>query len=146
MQAGVEVGQLGQAPGADQCHQGAEQLARVGIEVELVDVQTLLPFDLHGRIVESLKKTSRVVFFDEDVPGGATAFMLQQVVEKQRGFVWLDSEPRTVTARAHRPAYGSDGDYFSKPNREDLFAAVYELMHEADPGRFPGFWKGGGPA
>lgn len=126
--------------------EAAEQLARVGIEVELVDVQTLLPFDLHGRIVESLKKTSRVVFFDEDVPGGATAFMLQQVVEKQRGFVWLDSEPRTVTARAHRPAYGSDGDYFSKPNREDLFAAVYELMHEADPGRFPVFWKGGGPA
>ena len=126
--------------------EAAEQLARVGIEVELVDVQTLLPFDLHGRIVESLKKTSRVVFFDEDVPGGATAFMLQQVVEKQRGFVWIDSEPRTVTARAHRPAYGSDGDYFSKPNREDLFAAVYELMHEADPGRFPVFWKGGGPA
>jgi len=121
--------------------EAAEQLARVGIEVEIIDVQTLLPFDLHGRIVESLKKTSRVVFFDEDVPGGATAFMLQQVVEKQRGFLWLDSEPKTVTARAHRPAYGSDGDYFSKPNREDLFAAVYGLMHEADPGRFPLFWR-----
>lgn len=119
----------------------AEQLARAGIEVEIVDIQTLLPFDLHGRIVQSLKKTNRVVFFDEDVPGGATAYMLQKVLEEQRGFVWLDAEPRTVTARPHRPAYGSDGDYFSKPNREDLFAAVYELMHEADPRRFPVFWR-----
>jgi len=119
--------------------EAAEQLARVGIEVELVDVQTLLPFDRGGVVLDSLRKTSRVVFADEDVPGGATAYMLQQVLERQGGWVWLDSEPRTVSARAHRPAYGSDGDYFSKPSREDLFDAVYSLMHEAAPRRFPLF-------
>jgi pyruvate/2-oxoglutarate/acetoin dehydrogenase E1 component len=117
--------------------EAADLLARVGVEVELVDVQTLLPFDRPGRIVESLQKTSRVVFLDEDVPGGASAYMLQQVVETQGGYAWLDSEPRTVTATAHRTPYGSDGDYFSKPNRDDVFDAVYGLMHEADPRRFP---------
>lgn len=115
----------------------AEQLARVGVEVEIVDVQTLMPFDLHGRIAESLQKTSRILFLDEDVPGGATATMLQQVIEVQDGYRWLDSPPRTLTAKPHRPAYGSDGDYFSKPNRESIFAAVYALMHEAAPRRFP---------
>jgi pyruvate/2-oxoglutarate/acetoin dehydrogenase E1 component len=117
--------------------EAAELLARVGVEVELVDVQTLLPFDRHGRILESLKKTNRVVFLDEDVPGGASAYMLQQVVETQGGYAWLDSEPRTVTATAHRTPYGSDGDYFAKPNRDDVFDAVYGLMHEAAPRRFP---------
>lgn len=117
--------------------EAAEQLARLGIEVELIDVQTLSPFDRDGVILDSLRKTNRVVFADEDVPGGATAYMLQQVLEGQRGWAWLDSEPRTVSARAHRPAYGSDGDYFSKPSREDLFDAVYGLMHEAAPRRFP---------
>jgi pyruvate/2-oxoglutarate/acetoin dehydrogenase E1 component len=112
----------------------------VGIEVELVDVQTLLPFDHHGKIVESLKKTGRVVFLDEDVPGGASAFMLQQVLDEQDGYSWLDSPPRAVSAKPHRPAYGSDGDYWSKPNREDVFRSVYDLMHEADPGRFPSFY------
>jgi len=118
----------------------AELLAGAGIEVELIDVQTLLPFDRPGRILESLKKTSRLVVLDEDVPGGASAFMLQRILEEQRGFVWLDAPPVTVTARPHRPAYGSDGDYFSKPNREDVFRAVYELAHEAEPARFPIFW------
>jgi pyruvate/2-oxoglutarate/acetoin dehydrogenase E1 component len=118
--------------------EAAEQLARVGVEVEIVDVQTLLPFDRSGRIVESVKKTGRVVFLDEDVPGGATAYMLQQVVEAG-AFWWLDSPPVTVAARPHRPAYGSDGDYFSKPGREDVFDAVYALMHEASPRRFPRF-------
>jgi pyruvate/2-oxoglutarate/acetoin dehydrogenase E1 component/TPP-dependent pyruvate/acetoin dehydrogenase alpha subunit len=120
--------------------EAAEQLASVGIEVELVDVQTLLPFDHHGKIVESLKKTGRVVFLDEDVPGGASAFMLQQVLDEQDGYSWLDSPPRAVSAKPHRPAYGSDGDYWSKPNREDVFRSVYDLMHEADPGRFPSFY------
>ncbi|MEM7049459.1 MAG: thiamine pyrophosphate-dependent enzyme [Acidobacteriota bacterium] len=115
----------------------AEQLSRVGIEVEILDVQTLLPFDRHGRIVQSLEKTHRVLFLDEDVPGGTTAFMMQQVLEEQGGWNWLDAPPRTLAARPHRPAYGSDGDYFSKPNREDVFAAVYELMHDCDPVRFP---------
>jgi len=107
----------------------------------VIDVQTLLPFDLHGRIGESLRRTNRVLFLDEDVPGGATAFMLQQVVEKQGGFPWLDSPPRTLTAKAHRPPYGSDGDYFSKPNRESIFEAVYDLMNEADPASFPIFYR-----
>ena len=117
----------------------ARLLAEVGIETEIIDVQTLHPFDLHGRIVESLEKTGRIVFVDEDVPGGASAFMLQQVLEAQGGYEWLDAAPRTVTAREHRPAYGSDGDYFSKPNREDIFDTVYDLMHETDPKGFPIF-------
>jgi pyruvate/2-oxoglutarate/acetoin dehydrogenase E1 component len=107
--------------------------------VEVIDVQTLLPFDRHGSIVESLKKTSRVVFLDEDVPGGATAYMLQEVVETQGGFQWLDSEPRTITAKSHRPAYGSDGAYFSKPNVEDVFAVIYDMMNEVNPARYPRF-------
>ena len=118
--------------------EAAELLAAVGIETEVIDVQTLLPFDRQGRIGRSLEKTNRIVFLDEDVPGGASAYMSRQVLEEQGGFWWLDSEPRTLPARPHRPAYGSDGDYYSKPNREDVFDAVYGLLHEADPRRFPG--------
>jgi pyruvate/2-oxoglutarate/acetoin dehydrogenase E1 component/TPP-dependent pyruvate/acetoin dehydrogenase alpha subunit len=121
--------------------EAAQKLAEVGIEAEVVDVQTLLPFDLHGRILESLRKTNRVVFVDEDVPGGATAYMMQKVLEEQGGYHWLDAEPRTLPAKEHRPSYGSDGDYFSKPNRESIFEAVYELMHEADPRSFPIFFR-----
>ncbi|MNS72353.1 2-oxoisovalerate dehydrogenase subunit beta [compost metagenome] len=117
--------------------EAVHQLAELGISVELIDVQTLLPFDIDHSIVESLKKTNRVLFLDEDMPGGATAFMLQKVVEEQKGFRYLDSEPRTLTAREHRPAYGSDGDYFSKPNIEDVVETVYEMMSEVDPVRFP---------
>ncbi len=120
--------------------EAAEMLAGVDIDVEVIDVQTLLPFDLGHRIARSLEKTGRVVFVDEDVPGGASAYMMQQVLETQRGYVWLDSEPRTVCA-PHRPAYGSDGDYFSKPNREQVFEVVYELMHEADPAGYPLFFR-----
>ncbi len=119
----------------------AQKLAELGIETEVVDVQTLLPFDLSGKIVESLKKTSRVLFLDEDVPGGASAYMMQQVLERQGGFAWLDGAPRTLTGKEHRPSYGSDGDYFSKPNRESVFEAVYEIMNEADPAAFPIFWR-----
>jgi pyruvate/2-oxoglutarate/acetoin dehydrogenase E1 component/TPP-dependent pyruvate/acetoin dehydrogenase alpha subunit len=119
----------------------AERLAKVGIEIEVIDVQTLLPFDRPGRIVESLKKTNRVVFVDEDVPGGASAYMMQQVIEGQGGWAWLDSEPRTLSGKEHRPAYGSDGDYWSKPSRETIFETVYELMHEVEPGRFPIFYR-----
>ena len=115
----------------------ANKLSSVGIEVEIVDVQSLLPFDIHGRIVESLKKTNRVVFLDEDVPGGASAYMMQEVIEKQGGYYHLDSEPRTLSGTAHRPAYGSDGDYWSKPSSETVFDAVYELMHEVDPSQYP---------
>lgn len=121
--------------------EAAELLDRVDVDAEVIDVQTLLPFDLEHRIVGSLEKTSRVVFVDEDVPGGATAYMLREVLEVQRGYRWLDSEPRTVPAAPHRPPYGSDGDYFSKPNRETVFEAVYGLMHEADPSAYPVFYR-----
>ncbi len=114
-----------------------EMLAEQGISVELVDVQTLLPFDLPNHILTSLQKTNRIVFLDEDVPGGATAFMMQEVLEKQNGYRYLDAAPQTITAREHRPPYGSDGDYFSKPNAEDVFEVIYDLMHEADPESFP---------
>ncbi|MCB9283816.1 MAG: transketolase [Lewinellaceae bacterium] len=116
---------------------GIELLKQTGISVELIDVQTLLPFDLEHRIVQSLAKTNRIVFMDEDVPGGGTAYMLQKVLEEQGGYRHLDSPPRTLTAKAHRPPFGSDGDYFSKPNSEDVFETVYALMQEAEPQRFP---------
>ncbi|PIE81204.1 MAG: transketolase [Chloroflexi bacterium] len=119
----------------------AELLAEVGISLEVIDVQTLLPFDRNGRLLESLQKTSRIVFMDEDVPGGATAYMMQQVIEKQGGYHWLDSEPRTLTAKPHRPAFGTDGNYFSKPNVQDVFDVVYELMHEVDPASYPEFYQ-----
>lgn len=115
----------------------AAKLSKAGIDVEVVDVQSLLPFDVQGRIVESLKKTNRVVFLDEDVPGGTSAYMLQEVIEQQGGYYHLDSEPRTLSGTAHRPAYGSDGDYWSKPNAETVFDTVYELMHEVDPNQYP---------
>ena len=115
----------------------AEKLSAEGIEAEVIDVQSLLPFDVHGRIVESLKKTNRVLFLDEDVPGGTTAYMLREVIEKQGGYYHLDSEARTLSGAEHRPAYGSDGDYWSKPNAETVFDAVYSMMHEVDPGAYP---------
>jgi len=114
-----------------------ETLAEIGISVELIDVQTLLPFDIHGRIADSIKKTNRVIFLDEDVPGGASAYMFQQVFEKQNIFQFLDAAPVTLSAKAHRASFGSDGDYFSKPNAEDIFEAVYKLMNEVDPGEYP---------
>lgn len=111
-------------------------LAEKGIAVELIDVQTLLPFDLEHRILDSLQKTNRLVCLDEDVPGGATAFMLQEVLEKQGGYRYLDSPPKTLTAKAHRPAFADDGDYFSKPSIMDIFWGIYEIIQEADPERF----------
>lgn len=117
--------------------QAAQELEEVGISVEVIDVQTLLPFDVDHRIVESLKKTNRVVFADEDVPGGASAYMMQKVLEEQSGYFHLDSQPVTITAKEHRPAYASDGDYFSKPNTETIFDKVYALMSETDPAKFP---------
>jgi len=115
---------------------GVELLTQKGISVELIDVQTLLPFDLEHRIVESLKKTNRIIFMDEDVPGGATSFMMQEVLEKQGGYLYLDSAPVTLSAHPHRTPFGSDGDYFTKPNPEDVFESVYELIKEAEPQRF----------
>jgi len=115
------------------------QLNELGISVELIDVQSLLPFDINNTIVESIKKTNRVLFFDEDVPGGASAYMMQQVIEGQNAWQYLDSEPKTLSAKPHRAAYGSDGDYFSKPSVEDVVETVYSIMHDADPDEFPEF-------
>lgn len=117
----------------------AEQLEAFGISTEVIDVQTLLPFDITHKIKESIKKTGRVVFADEDMPGGCTAFMMQQVLEVQDAYHYLDSKPRAVSAQAHRPAYGNDGDYYSKPNVESVFEVVYELMNEAYPAKYPTF-------
>jgi len=120
--------------------EAAHDLEEHGISCEVIDAQTLLPFDINHLILDSIKKTNRVVFADEDVPGGATAFMMQKVLEEQRAYHHLDSAPVTITAKEHRPAYGSDGDYFSKPNPETVFERIYELIREANPGRFPSIY------
>lgn len=116
------------------------KLKTAGISTELIDVQTLVPFDRHGIILNSLKKTNRVLFLDEDVPGGASAYMMQQVIDEQGGYMYLDSPPKCLAAQPHRPAYGTDGDYFSKPNSEDVFKAVYEMMNEAEPEKYKIFY------
>ncbi|GLU44671.1 thiamine pyrophosphate-dependent enzyme [Allomuricauda sp. NBRC 101325] len=115
----------------------ANDLLEVGIDAEVIDAQSLLPFDLEHDVVKSLQKTNRLLVIDEDVPGGCSAYLLQEVVENQGGYKYLDSAPQTLTAKAHRPAYASDGDYFSKPNAEDIFEKVYEIMHESDPKSYP---------
>ena len=120
--------------------EAADDLERFGISAEVIDVQTLLPFDIHHTILESVKKTNRIVFADEDVPGGATSFMMQKVLEEQGAYNFVDSGPVTVTAKEHRPAYASDGDYFSKPNAEDVFEKVYAVMAEVDPVKFPALY------
>jgi 2-oxoisovalerate dehydrogenase E1 component len=116
--------------------EAVKHLAAHSISVELIDVQTLVPFDINKTIVESLKKTNRVLFLDEDVPGGTTAYMMQEVLEKQKGWQYLDSAPKTLTAKEHRPAYTTDGDYFSKPNAEDVFDKIYAIMKEAKPEKY----------
>ncbi|MBN8573528.1 MAG: transketolase [Candidatus Kapabacteria bacterium] len=115
----------------------ARSLEELGISVEVIDVQTLLPFDTTGIIVQSLQKTNRIIFIDEDVPGGTTAFMMRQVIECQNGFKWLDSTPATLTAQEHRPAYGTDGNFWSKPEAEHIIEAMYSIMNEANPQQYP---------
>ena len=110
--------------------EAADILAKINISCEVIDVQTLLPFDIDHKILASLKKTNRILFIDEDVPGGATAYMYNKVMEEQGGYRWLDVSPRTLSGQAHRPSYGSDGDYFSKPNIEDMIRVVKEMMAE----------------
>jgi len=117
--------------------EAAEVLDGLEISVEVIDVQTLLPFDLEGVIVQSLNRTSRILFVDEDVPGGASAYMLREVLEVQKGYSMLDSAPKCVTGTDHRSAYGSDGDYFTKPVADELVEVVYQMMHEADPNSYP---------
>ena len=120
--------------------EAAQQLAEFGIAAEVIDVQSLLPFDIHHLILESIRKTNKVIFADEDVPGGGTGFMMQKVIDEQGAYQWLDAPPRAISAYDHRPSYSSDGDYFSKPNTEDIFDAAYEMMHEADPGKYPAIY------
>lgn len=117
--------------------EAAGALSELGVSCEVIDVQTLLPFDLPGVIATSLRKTGRIAFIDEDVSGGATAYMMWHVLERQNGYHWLDSPPLCISAKDHRPAYGSDGDFFSKPAAEHIIERVYGLLHEAEPGRFP---------
>jgi len=109
------------------------ELADLNISVELIDVQTLLPFDLEHRIVDSLKKTNRIIFLDEDVPGGGTAYMLQKVLEEQNGYQYLDAAPLTISATAYRPPYGDNGDYVNKPSEQEIIVAAVEMMNEAAP-------------
>lgn len=120
--------------------QAAKELFETGIDCEIIDLQSLLPFDIHHDIVKSVAKTNRLLVIDEDVPGGASAFILQQILENQNAYVHLDSKPQTLTAKAHRPAYGTDGDYFSKPSAEDIYEKVYEMMNEVNPSKFPSLY------
>ncbi len=118
----------------------AEKLENAGISAEVIDIQTLVPFDLSHDIVESIKKTNRLLVIDEDVPGGASAYILQKIVEEQGAYNFLDSEPQTLPAKEHRPPYGKDGDYFTKPSSEDVFEKAYSIMHEVDPVNFPSIY------
>lgn len=120
--------------------QAAKELFEVGIDCEIIDLQSLLPFDINQDVVKSIAKTNRLLVIDEDLPGGASAYILQQIVEQQDAYNHLDSKPQTLTAKAHRPAYGTDGDYFSKPSAEDIYEKVYEMMHEVNPSKFPSLY------
>ncbi len=117
--------------------QAVKELEQIGIDPEVIDVQSLLPLDINHQIVKSIEKTNRLLVIDEDVPGGASAYILQHIVDQQNGYQHLDSKPQTLTAKQHRPAYGTDGDYFSKPSSEDVYEKVYEMMHETDPVKYP---------
>jgi pyruvate/2-oxoglutarate/acetoin dehydrogenase E1 component/TPP-dependent pyruvate/acetoin dehydrogenase alpha subunit len=120
--------------------QAATELLEIGIDCEIIDVQSLLPFDINHDLVKSIAKTNRLLVIDEDVPGGASAYILQQIVEQQDGYNYLDSKPQTLTSKAHRPSYGTDGDYFSKPSAEDIFEKVYAMMNEVNPSKYPSLY------
>ena len=122
------------------CEIAVKQLAELDISVELIDVQTLLPFDIHHSIAKSLAKTNRLLIVDEDVSSGATGFILDKILVEQKGYYHLDSAPETLSAKDHRPAYGSDGDYFSKPSIDDIVEKGYAIMHEADPTNYPSIY------
>jgi len=139
LEAGTDLTMVGYGSTLRICQDAIEQLKEFGISVELIDAQSLLPFDISHEIVKSIQKTNRLVVVDEDVPGGASAYILQQILEVQDAYRYLDSKPMTIAAKEHRSAYGSDGDYFSKPNAEEIFVKVYELMRENAPTRFTSF-------
>lgn len=120
--------------------QAAKDIAEIGIDAEVIDIQSLLPFDINHDIVKSVAKTNRLLIIDEDLPGGASAYILQKIIEEQQGYLLLDSAPQTLTAQAHRPAYGTDGDYFSKPSAEDIYEKIYAMMHEVNPVKYPSLY------
>ena len=117
----------------------AKELLKLDISCEVIDAQSLLPFDTTNNILKSIKKTNKVLFVDEDVSSGATAYMMQKVIEEQNAYYFLDSQPHTLSAKDHRPAYGEDGDYFSKPNADDIIEKVYSILHESNPNKYPLF-------
>ena len=120
--------------------QAARELAEKGIDCEIIDVQSLLPFDVAHETVQSIAKTNRLLIVDEDVPGGASAYLMQQILETQNAYIYLDSKPETLAAKAHRPAYGTDGDYFSKPSVDDIYEKIYAIMHEVHPAKYPSLY------
>ncbi|MNY20775.1 2-oxoisovalerate dehydrogenase subunit beta [compost metagenome] len=120
--------------------EAANELEKLGISAEVIDVQSLIPFDLTNEIAESVKKTNRLVVVDEDVEGGTSAFILQQILEKQKAFKYLDSEPLTISAENHRPAFASDGDYFSKPSSDDMVEKIYAMFTEINPQKYPSIY------
>jgi pyruvate/2-oxoglutarate/acetoin dehydrogenase E1 component/TPP-dependent pyruvate/acetoin dehydrogenase alpha subunit len=120
--------------------QASKELLEIGIDCEIIDVQSLLPFDIENGILKSVKKTSRLLIIDEDVPGGASAYILQQIIDEQNAYEYLDSKPQTLASKPHRPAYGTDGDYFSKPSIEDIYEKIYEMMHESNPSKYPSLY------
>jgi pyruvate/2-oxoglutarate/acetoin dehydrogenase E1 component len=120
--------------------QAAKELQEIGISCEIIDTQSLLPFDINHDIKKSLMETNRLLVVDEDVPGGASAFILQQILDVQNGYDYLDSKPQTLASKAHRPAYGTDGDYFSKPSAEDIYEKVYAMMNEVNPTEYPSLY------
>jgi 2-oxoisovalerate dehydrogenase E1 component len=138
---GFDISIVTYGPLCDITKKAAALLEEVSISAEIIDIRSLLPFDINHTIVESIKKTNRVLFLDEDVPGGATAFMMQKVLDEQGGYRWLDADPKTLTAKEHRPAYGADGGYWSKPNEDTIFKTVYLMMNEADPKNYPDFFN-----
>ena len=117
--------------------EASKKLLNNGISIEVIDIQTLIPFDINKNIFNSITKTNNLLIVDEDVPGGASAYILQQLLEKQKIFKHLDSEPVLLSAKAHRPAYGSDGDYFSKPSFDDIYETAYNIMHDLNPNKYP---------
>jgi 2-oxoisovalerate dehydrogenase E1 component len=121
-------------------HSAVNKLKELNIFAELIDIQTLVPFDIYQIICRSVQKTNKILFVDEDVPGGGTAYMMQKVIEEQQAFHYLDAPPATLSAKAHRGAYGTDGEYFSKPNTETIIEAVYDIMHSVNPAGYPGLY------
>lgn len=140
MKEGVDITLVSYGSTLRLVEQAATELLEIGIDCEIIDVQSLLPFDINHDLVKSIAKTNRLLVIDEDVPGGASAYILQQIVEQQDGYNYLDSKPQTLTSKAHRPSYGTDGDYFSKPSAEDIFEKVYAMMNEVNPSKYPSLY------